>query len=120
MSKRRERLHPLTMAAVASLNDEREEVDRAAAVSDIECGGFWFWYRRSHLDVLILAPDGRRVAGIDVRQALDAHHLILLSGICGLGLTLALVWMPLKGLLLLPPKRMVVNESATATRNWRI
>ena len=70
------------MAAAASLNafalsvgsdvHEREEVGKVAAAT--EC----------HLDVLIFAPDGLRVAGIDVRRVLDAHP-IPLSGIVGWG-----------------------------------
>ena len=54
MSKRRGWLHPLMMAAVASLNDKREAVDKAAAASDIECGSSGSGTSDTDLDDLIL------------------------------------------------------------------
>jgi hypothetical protein len=95
---------------------EEESVRPPAAASDIECGGSGSSTGGTiSMFLSCLAPDGRELLESTFAKHSTPTIPSFSLGFVGCGLTLVLVWMPLKGLLLPPPRkttRMVVHESA--------
>jgi len=111
------------MAAVASLNDEREEVGKAAAANVIE-GGIEGGGSGSGTGSKISMSSSSPLVVYELLESTFVKHstptILSSSGLCGLGMMLALVWMPLNGLLLLPLRKAMrvvhVCEINTAAR----